>query len=1195
MSQEITKKQIKESLKVLKESPNLFDSACAFFDTLGYRSNRRLGGQSGQPKEFTRDFASLSGVPNTKTENFFIENIRTVQILFQVTEAEIKAETEQGELFEDNEFQIEEISSFVFLVADLQGEKYTRSDYATLAREISKRLPMPVFVLFRHNDVVSLAFADRRPSKSDKNLDVLGKISLLHKIDCKDPHAGHLSILVALSLSESLKRITQKQERRSFDTLHKALLSELDTEELNKRFYGEIFKWFQWAVNETKFPDEKEGSEENHVIRLITRMLFVWFMKEKRLIADDLFIEAKIKNMLKNFGGDSGDYYRAILQNLFFATLNTEIGKRDFSSRAYKTHRNFNLYRYEDLIKDKDSLLELMQRTPFINGGLFDCLDSYEATGDGGYRLDCFTDNKTHRKKLHIPDKLFFDGTDGLLTLFNKYKFTVEESTPIEQEVALDPELLGKVFENLLAAYNPETSETARKQTGSYYTPRVVVDYMVDESLIAHLMAAVKPEGPEDICKESWQKRLRDLLDYAATFNDAHKHFTEKEKEDIVQVISEIKVLDPAVGSGAFPMGILHKLVLILSRLDQDNTRWQELQKKRAMEKTGKAYDNLNRVDREPKIIEISEIFERYSSFDFGRKLFLIQNSIFGVDIQPVACQIAKLRFFISLAIEQEKNEDRDNNYGIKPLPNLETNFVNANTLLPITEDENQGVMDLDDFRDTEKKLKEVREKYFGASIRRKKFQYIKEFKKIQQDLVNKLIASDWDEEYARKIAFWNPFDQNSVVDWFDPELMFGIPDGFDIVIGNPPYIRQELIKIYKKYFEKIYKETYDGTVDIYVLFYERGVQLLSEKGHLCYITSNKWIRAKYGKRLRSFMRPKVMQIIDFRGHKIFEASVDTNILLCTKTETNADFNYGFQLPTASEQKLYTMLRKDLDTQAYILEPPHVLAIKKKIEEKGTPLRDWDVKIYRGILTGYNAAFIINTSERNKLIEKDPRSAEIIKPILRGRDIKFYQSDWEDLWVINSHNGYGVHSAIDINHYPAIKKYLDAYYSQLEKRSDRGSTPYNLRSCSYIDEFEKEKIAFPVVNRKWNFPLIHKGVFILAPMRFITAENSLRYIKSVLGSNTLKAYWKIAGPMQDDSGYQMDSYFVERLPVPMISSEKQQPFITLVNEIMAAEKKDASADISQHLKQIDSLTYKLYDLNEEEAKTIEEIIDKVQK
>ena len=399
----------------------------------------------------------------------------------------------------------------------------------------------------------------------------------------------------------------------------------------------------------------------------------------------------------------------------FFATLNTEIKKRQFSTRTNAKHRNFSLYRYKNEISRggvTPPLLELFAQTPFINGGLFDCLDSEEGTGDGGYRVDCFSD--VHYKKLSVPNRLFFDDDHGLIPLLKHYKFTVQENTPIEQEVALDPELLGKVFENLLAAYNPETGATARKQTGSYYTPRPIVDYMVEEALVATLAQQVSPTDGD---AELWEEQLRYLFDYAQAFDTTvgvgapNPHFDSRESDDIVQAISELKILDPAVGSGAFPMGVLHKLTLALSRLDPNNKRWEQLQKERALQRAADAFDTKDRQRRDEELKEISRIFENYSG-NFGRKLYLIQNSIFGLDIQSIACQIAKLRFFISLAIEQEPDATTDN-LGIKPLPNLETRFIAGNTLIGL---ESERTLTSPKAKALETELGDNRERHFHAT-----------------------------------------------------------------------------------------------------------------------------------------------------------------------------------------------------------------------------------------------------------------------------------------------------------------------------------------------------------------------------------------------------------------------------------------------------------------------------------------------
>ena len=747
---------------------------------------------------------------------------------------------------------------------------------------------MPTVVLFKTaNARLSLSFVHRREHKRDPNRDVLGHVSLIREIDAAEPHRAHLDILQDLSLDNRLQWITAPDHDKplNFDGLLAAWLAALDTEELNRRFYQDLYKWFNRAVQEATFPtgEARPLHAEEHVIRLITRLLFVWFMKEKGLIADDLFIEARIAKLLKDYDQDAGDsYYRAVLQNLFFATLNTEIDKRGFSKGRNVTHRDFSRYRFKKEMRDPDALLGLFCQTPFINGGLFDCLDSEESTTYGGWRIDCFSD--VHYHKLSIPNRLFFDD-DGLIPLFNRYKFTVEENTPAEQEVALDPELLGKVFENLLAAYNPETRETAREQTGSYYTPRPVVDYMVDEALVATLIEKARPDDGDGAF---WQERLRYLLDYADAFDDANELFEEVEAEDIVQAIAELKVLDPAVGSGAFPMGVLHKLTLALRRIDPDNAHWEKLQKERALAKADAAFDTQDPRERKAELDEISETFEHYRDSDFGRKLYLIQNSIFGVDIQPVACQIAKLRFFISLAIEQEVDATKDN-FGIKPLPNLETRFIAADTLVQLkTADQ------LDLFRrqieTLKKKLAENRERHFHATTRRQKLECKNEDKRLREALARELNAAGLPQDDAKKITQWDPYYQNAKADWFDPEYMFGVADGFDVVIGNPPYVRQENIGRHKSSLLALYADAATARSDLYCYFYARGLQLLRDGGMHVFVCSNSWLDVGYGAKLQEHLlkNAHVQAIYESAVERQF-STADINTIISVLRKTTAD------------------------------------------------------------------------------------------------------------------------------------------------------------------------------------------------------------------------------------------------------------------------------------------------------------------
>ena len=685
---------------------------------LGYRSELELSGQTGAVAAFITQFPAPK--PGTVSEQMFRDSAESVRILFQITDNEI-ASAVQNSLFDTGEFSRGNTRSFLFVTVELKEEGYSRGQYAQFTREINKRFPaIPAVVLFRTtSNRLTVAFVHRREHKLDPSRDVQGRVFLIREIDTTKPHRAHLDILEELSLTKRLQWMDLERKQSNFDGLLAAWLDALDTEELNRRFYGELFDWFNRAVEEAKFPSTVPM--EQQVIRLITRVLFVWFIKEKGLVRKEWFVRGEMDELLNEFGGC--DYYRAVLQNLFFATLNTEMDKRGFSTRTEPSHRVFSRFRYRTLIRDTERFEELMKQTPFINGGLFDCLDDEESRSVGGKRIDMFSDpdpedspraeqaRREAWRELTVPDALFFDEEGGLFPLLNRFKFTVEENTPIEQEVALDPELLGKVFENLLAAFNPETRETARKQTGSYYTPRAVVDYMVEEVLVAALAEKARPnDGDEDF----WQARLRNLLDYEDAFDDANELFEEAEAEEIVRAIAEIKVLDPAVGSGAFPMGILHKLTLALQRIDSGNERWETLQKERATQRAAAAFDTSNQRVRDAELNEISDTFERYRDSDFGRKLYLVQNSIFGVDIQPVACQIAKLRFFISLAIEQEPDEAVEN-FGIKPLPNLETRFVAANTLIGLKSD---LMLTNDKTITLEGELNENRERHFHATTR---------------------------------------------------------------------------------------------------------------------------------------------------------------------------------------------------------------------------------------------------------------------------------------------------------------------------------------------------------------------------------------------------------------------------------------------------------------------------------------------
>ncbi|MDI3495897.1 MAG: adenine-specific DNA-methyltransferase, partial [Pseudothermotoga sp.] len=591
-------------------------------------------------------------------------------------------------------------------------------------------------------------------------------------------------------------------------------------------------------------------------------------------------------------------YYKAILQNLFFATLNCPIEAdsldkrvRGFRGEGYGTHRGIDyLMRYKQYFKDPDAFLAKMNSVvPFLNGGLFECLDDKF----NNIYIDGFSDNMTKGEQLIVPDYLFFgleeevDLSDvvgikdsnyknaavkGLINILKSYKFTITENTPIEEDVALDPELLGKVFENLLASYNPETKTTARKQTGSFYTPREIVNYMVDESLIAYLKNAIKNWGPLD--DETLDKELHILTSY-----DSVVPFADNKdlKKDIITVLSSCTILDPACGSGAFPMGILQKMVHILHKLDPDNKIWKEIQLDKAEKESKAVFEIEDKLAREERLLEINEAFDQsINDPDYARKLFLIENCIFGVDIQPIATQISKLRFFISLVVEQKVNPDKKN-FGIRPLPNLETKFVAANTLLGIKKD--GGLFETDEVRNLENDLKVVRHKIFSLKSKERKIAWREKDKELREKLSELLFNQGLPLNAAEKLAKWDPYDQNTSSDFFDPEWMFGIKNGFDVVIGNPPYLI-----ISKKKFKDLYNHftLQEGKPDLYRLFLENSFNLLTTIGVLSFITPNTFLTIPNCKIIRKYVLKNfhIEKLLIFDETVFESASVNSSVFL---------------------------------------------------------------------------------------------------------------------------------------------------------------------------------------------------------------------------------------------------------------------------------------------------------------------------
>jgi len=638
--------------------------------------------------------------------------------------------------------------------------------------------------------------------------------------------------------------LPNKTFKRRIDGCSFASLDEIQeafsVEPLSKEFYKALSHWYFYALDQVDFPNDRNEDPQtvkaNAMIRLITRIIFVWFMKQSRLVPNGLF-DKEVVDKIINYKDKTGStYYKAILQNLFFATLNTSPDKeRKFVNRQYGVP---GFFRYRRFIQDEEKFLELMEDIPFLNGGLFENLDKTgKDSSEPEIRIDCFSDRPVNEERLRVPDALFFgdceanlnqylgDGHEkihitGLIDLLNRYDFTIDENTPYDQEVALDPELLGMVFENLLASYNPETESTARKESGSFYTPREVVDYMVEEALLEYTVrqTGIDYEILKNLFKNNDHQPLENLEDRKAVIN----------------ALSSIKLLDPACGSGAFPMGALQKMVHVLGLLDPDNKLWKERQKELAVEETREAFEIGDHEERKLRLDAIDQAFEEgMTDPDYARKLFLIENTMYGVDIQPIAMQITKLRFFISLLVDQNMHADRKN-LGIMALPNLETKFVAANALIRLPGTTGQLTFKDPRIEKLEKELSRVRHELFNARTTKTKEKKRKRHEEIQNQMGEILKEIGYSNEAAEAIKNWKAFDPNACADWFDPEWMFALRK-FDVVIGNPPYIRvQSLTAPFKKYYNQHYS-TATKNYDIYVLFVEKGMELLKQGGNLIF------------------------------------------------------------------------------------------------------------------------------------------------------------------------------------------------------------------------------------------------------------------------------------------------------------------------------------------------------------------------
>lgn len=843
-------------------------------------------------------------------------------------------------------------------------------------------------------------------------------------------------------------------------------------------------------------------------------------------------------------------------------------GPRDFLrelfERKHCTYKNF----FNDILEplfyqalrqdrrdDDDYYDKLNCKIPFLNGGLFDPIGGYDWV-----HTDILFPNELFSNNEKTKDG---DTGNGILDVFDRYNFTVKEDEPLEKEVAVDPEMLGKVFENLLEVKD-------RKSKGTYYTPREIVHYMCRQSLVSYLenelrgpVIAYQKIGNEqlDIFGNKAKTGQMDLaIEHKAgpsiPKNDIEMliHFGEQvgENEAVVEArggetgtysyklpesirqnaklidekLAGIKVCDPAVGSGAFLVGMMNEIV--------------------------KTRNVLSIFIKDP---------ER-TLYAFKREC--IEKSLYGVDIDQGATEIAKLRLWLSLVVDEEDMRE------IKPLPNLDYKIVCGDSLGSMTWDVWENSLF--------KELEQLKTRYFDETSPGKK--------KDEKARIGALIA-----KLTHDNARFNYQIHFSEV--------FGHRQGFDIVIANPPYVRQEGIKELKPMLSKEFGKFYCGTADLYTYFYKRGIDLLRQEGHLCFIAPNKFMRAGYGKNTRELLAQKATPrvVIDFCDLPIFDATTYPSILLVTKKHPGteeatlvATFTDAGQLEKIEETLDtvgFSIPLSSLRKEGWTLESPEVLRLMEKLKAAGKPLGEYvNGRFYRGILTGFNEAFVIDEATRQHLISEDPKSTKLIKPWLRGRDIKKWKAQWAGLYVIFTRRG------TNIDQYPAIKKHLEQYRTDLEPkksskdRQGRKPGPYKWfeiqDNIAYHEEFEEPKV---ILGRFMNKPiflfdtehLLHNDA-----MYMIAGVNE--YVVAILNSKT--AWWFLRSICTDLRGGYIQAYRENlfQIPIPEASENQTSQIIELVRTILL---EPTSLLVSKFETSIDHLVYDLYDLTPEEIAIIE--------
>lgn len=917
-------------------------------------------------------------------------------------------------------------------------------------------------------------------------------------------HTAQTRFVPLLENDEQRPSIEDIQEAFSVETVTKVFFSEYVA--LFDRFLAVLNDILEQDANLLDEFTRAQVSPTEYVEKLMSQIVFLYFLQKKGWLGVSRGSNwgDGPKNFLRKLA--NGDYvvydnfYNDVLQPLFYNTLATDRGHDAWSK-------------------------ELQCRIPFLNGGLFEPIGNFNWKS-----FPIMLPNSLFTNNDYIEEHVY--GT-GILDVFDRYNFTVNEDEPLEREVAIDPEMLGKIFESLI-------EENRRKGLGTFYTPREIVHFMCKESLINHLDSRLA-DAAITIDKEDIERFIQ-IGDHAAFYEaariDGYISYKQELPDSILSnakvidnKLAEITVCDPAVGSGAFLVGMMKEIVRCRSALTP--------------------YFN-----------------DPHERTPYHFKRHAIQSSLYGVDIDAGAIEIAKLRLWLSLVVDEE------NVTQIKPLPNLDYKVVIGNSLLSIEIDAFNTHL----FR----QLENEKNLLFDETDMNKKAEHKRKIDALIDEI------TDGEKVFDYELFFSEVFHEEK---------------GFDVVIANPPYVRQEKIT-YKKKLEEQNYEVYTGGVDLYVFFYELGLKLLKENGTLSFITSNKWMRTDYGKKLRRLLAhdTTLKLLVDFRGFQVFGATVDTNIIILQKQKPNSEdqlsyFNIpkgykGEDLEAYIQKNLCQFRQKELNENGWILEDEDVLKLKQKLDLIGKPLGESDVSINYGIKTGYNPAFIIDTATKEGLCKEDPRSIELIKPALRGRNISKYSHKWAGEWLIGTFPAL----KLDIDDYPAIKAHLQSFGKRLEQSGKPGCRKRTSNkwfetqdNIAYHIDFEKPKIIYPVISGNCSFAYDDQGVFANDTVFLITGENLIPLL-GILNSRLLEWYFRLINALLGSGGMAFRKIFVETVPIPSLSKD---PGLTdslthKVQSILNMDESQRESEIyEQTLAEIDQIVYQLYELTPEEIALVE--------